>query len=134
MDHAPKTLEDLKFVLMTINSIRLMSITVESRANDIQERYRTLDMHNIMVIWYKIEFSHCNCFFANIRMNERTFYERLLSSETNFAKLFDFSSQCFHFLRQNAVFIKQDPHPLLFFLLPPSLNFSWSKLSTPNKN
>lgn len=73
MDHAPKTLEDLKFVLMTINSIRLMSITVESRANDIQERYRTLDMHNIMVIWYKIEFSPCNCFFADKRMNEGRF-------------------------------------------------------------
>ncbi|XP_014779882.1 dynein axonemal heavy chain 10 isoform X2 [Octopus bimaculoides] len=49
LDHPPDTLDDLKFVLMTINSIRLMSIDVEIKACLIQEQYRTLELHNIEV-------------------------------------------------------------------------------------
>ncbi|XP_078523750.1 dynein axonemal heavy chain 10 isoform X2 [Lissotriton helveticus] len=45
----PGTLTDLKFVLATIAHIRDMSLTVEMRFNDIQERYRTLAMYNIQV-------------------------------------------------------------------------------------
>uniref|UniRef100_H3BAL0 Dynein axonemal heavy chain 10 n=1 Tax=Latimeria chalumnae TaxID=7897 RepID=H3BAL0_LATCH len=44
---SPDTLEDLKFVLGTIAAIRGMSLTVEMRFRDIQERYRTLAMYNI---------------------------------------------------------------------------------------
>ncbi|XP_073442216.1 dynein axonemal heavy chain 10 [Dendrobates tinctorius] len=44
---APDTLEDLKFVLATIADIRDMSLVVEMRYRDIQERYRTLTMYNI---------------------------------------------------------------------------------------
>ncbi|XP_053327864.1 dynein axonemal heavy chain 10 [Spea bombifrons] len=44
---SPETLEDLKFVLATIASIRDMSLTVELRYRDIQERYRTLAMYHI---------------------------------------------------------------------------------------
>ncbi|KAG9487629.1 hypothetical protein GDO78_007442 [Eleutherodactylus coqui] len=43
----PDTLEDLKFVLATIADIRDMSLVVEMRYRDIQERYRTLTMYNI---------------------------------------------------------------------------------------
>lgn len=45
----PDTLEDLKFVLATIADIRDMSLVVEMRYRDIQERYRTLTMYNIEV-------------------------------------------------------------------------------------
>ncbi|KAG5280454.1 hypothetical protein AALO_G00060150 [Alosa alosa] len=43
----PDTLENLKFVLGTISDIRDMSMAVEMRFTDIQERYRTLTMYNI---------------------------------------------------------------------------------------
>ncbi|XP_072908128.1 dynein axonemal heavy chain 10 [Hemitrygon akajei] len=43
----PDTLENLKFVLGTIAQIRAMSLTVELRLQDTQERYRTLAMYNI---------------------------------------------------------------------------------------
>uniref|UniRef100_W5K6M6 Dynein axonemal heavy chain 10 n=1 Tax=Astyanax mexicanus TaxID=7994 RepID=W5K6M6_ASTMX len=46
---SPDTLEDLKFVLSTISNIRDMSVDVELRFRDIQERYRTLTMYNIQV-------------------------------------------------------------------------------------
>ena len=42
-------MEDLKFVLGTIADIRNMSMAVEMRFTDIQERYRTLTMYNIEV-------------------------------------------------------------------------------------
>jgi len=45
----PNTLEDLKFVLGTITDIRDMSLSVEMRIDDIQERYRTLSMYNVEV-------------------------------------------------------------------------------------
>ncbi|XP_051514176.1 dynein axonemal heavy chain 10 [Myxocyprinus asiaticus] len=47
LKRSPNTLEDLKFVLGTITDIRDMSLSVEMRINDIQERYRTLSMYNI---------------------------------------------------------------------------------------
>ncbi|XP_017580699.2 dynein heavy chain 10, axonemal [Pygocentrus nattereri] len=47
LKRTPNTLEDLKFVLGTISNIRNMSLTVEMRFVDIQERYRTLSMYNI---------------------------------------------------------------------------------------
>ncbi|XP_066466098.1 dynein axonemal heavy chain 10 [Tiliqua scincoides] len=43
----PNTLEDLKYVLGTIAEIRAMSLAVELKYLDIQERYRTLSMYNI---------------------------------------------------------------------------------------
>ena len=46
---APETLEDLKFVLQTISSIRDLSFPVEMRITDIIERYRTLGMYNLEV-------------------------------------------------------------------------------------
>ncbi|TUV82046.1 Dynein heavy chain 10, axonemal [Bagarius yarrelli] len=45
----PDTLEDLKFVLGTISSIRSMSLRVEMRYRDVQERYRTLAMYDMPV-------------------------------------------------------------------------------------
>ncbi|KAK3539191.1 hypothetical protein QTP86_029601 [Hemibagrus guttatus] len=47
LKRSPDTLEDLKFVLGTIYNIRNMSLRVEIRYRDIQERYRTLAMYNI---------------------------------------------------------------------------------------
>ncbi|XP_067910594.1 dynein axonemal heavy chain 10 isoform X6 [Heterodontus francisci] len=43
----PASLEDLKYVLSTIAKIRAMSLTVELRLKDTQERYRTLAMYDI---------------------------------------------------------------------------------------
>lgn len=48
----PSSLEDLKFVLGTISDIRAMSLTVEMRLADIQEKYRTLAMYKVEVILY----------------------------------------------------------------------------------
>ncbi|XP_070572584.1 dynein axonemal heavy chain 10-like isoform X2 [Ptychodera flava] len=45
----PDTLEDLKFVLRVIADIKDMSLNVEMRFVDIQERYRTLAMYTIEV-------------------------------------------------------------------------------------
>lgn len=47
----PDTFEDLKCVLSTISDIRSMSLDVEIRFTDIQERYRTLAMHNVTVMY-----------------------------------------------------------------------------------
>ncbi|KAM3867513.1 dynein axonemal heavy chain 10 [Diretmus argenteus] len=49
LKQCPSTLEDLKFVLGTITDIRDMSLTVEMRFTDIQERYRTLAMYKVEV-------------------------------------------------------------------------------------
>ncbi|CAL8247788.1 unnamed protein product [Merluccius merluccius] len=43
----PNSLEDLKFVLGTISDIRAMSLTVEMKMADIQEKYRTLAMYKV---------------------------------------------------------------------------------------
>ena len=43
-------MEDLKFVLKTINDIKDMSLEVEFQYLDIKERYRTLAMYKIEVI------------------------------------------------------------------------------------
>ncbi|XP_063171723.1 dynein axonemal heavy chain 10 [Candoia aspera] len=45
----PSTLEDLKFVLGTIAEIKDISLEVELKYLDIQERYRTLAMYNICI-------------------------------------------------------------------------------------
>ncbi|XP_030648846.1 dynein heavy chain 10, axonemal [Chanos chanos] len=44
---SPDTLQDLKFVLATVSDIRNMSLTVELRIADIQERYRTMALYNV---------------------------------------------------------------------------------------
>ncbi|KAI5616269.1 dynein heavy chain 10, axonemal [Silurus asotus] len=49
LNTSPDTLESLKFVLSTISNIRNMSLSVEMRYRDVQERYRTLAMYNIQV-------------------------------------------------------------------------------------
>lgn len=48
----PNSLEDLMFVLGTISDIRAMSLKVEMRLADIQEKYRTLAMYKVEVILY----------------------------------------------------------------------------------
>nr|XP_015221526.1 PREDICTED: dynein heavy chain 10, axonemal [Lepisosteus oculatus] len=53
----PETLEDLKFVLGTIADIRDMSLVVEMRFTDIQERYRTLGMYGVQVTEEELELS-----------------------------------------------------------------------------
>uniref|UniRef100_A0A674DLM6 Dynein axonemal heavy chain 10 n=1 Tax=Salmo trutta TaxID=8032 RepID=A0A674DLM6_SALTR len=50
LKRSPNTLEDLKFVLGTISNIRDMSLAVEMRFTDIQERYRTLGMYKFIVL------------------------------------------------------------------------------------
>ncbi|XP_072367150.1 dynein axonemal heavy chain 10 isoform X2 [Scyliorhinus torazame] len=47
LKRAPDSLEDLKYVLSTIAKIRFMSLAVELRLKDTQERYRTLAMYDI---------------------------------------------------------------------------------------
>jgi dynein heavy chain len=49
LKRVPDTLEDLKFVLSVIANIRFMSLDVELRYVDMQERYRTLQVHAIDV-------------------------------------------------------------------------------------
>ena len=49
LEQTPSTLEDLKFVLTTISDIKAMSLEVEDKIRDIQERYRTLSMYDIEV-------------------------------------------------------------------------------------
>lgn len=52
LKRVPDTLEDLKFVLRVIASIRDMSLDVELRIKDILERYRTLLVYEIQVHMY----------------------------------------------------------------------------------
>ncbi|XP_076108254.1 dynein axonemal heavy chain 10-like isoform X2 [Mytilus galloprovincialis] len=49
LEQSPNSLEDLKFVLTTISDIKAMSLDVENKIRDIQERYRTLAMYDIKV-------------------------------------------------------------------------------------
>lgn len=46
----PDTFEDLKSVLSTISEIRAMTLDVELRVTDLQERYRTLAIYKIEVM------------------------------------------------------------------------------------
>ncbi|XP_063051673.1 dynein axonemal heavy chain 10 [Engraulis encrasicolus] len=55
LKRSPETLEDLKFVLGTISDIRDMSLAVEMRFTDIQERYRTLTMYDVEVSEEELE-------------------------------------------------------------------------------
>lgn len=50
LKQSPDTFEDLKSVLSTISDIRDMSLDVEMRFADIQERYRTLAMYKVEVL------------------------------------------------------------------------------------
>ncbi|XP_053336632.1 dynein axonemal heavy chain 10 [Clarias gariepinus] len=49
LERAPDTLENLKFILTIISNIRDMSLSVEMRNSDIQERYRTLALYKLKV-------------------------------------------------------------------------------------
>lgn len=49
LEIAPDTLENLKFILTIISNIRDMSLSVEMRNSDIQERYRTLALYKLKV-------------------------------------------------------------------------------------
>ena len=49
LEMSPDSLEDLKFVLKTISDIKDMSLDVETRIRDLQERYRVMVMYNLMV-------------------------------------------------------------------------------------
>ncbi|XP_021370512.1 dynein heavy chain 10, axonemal-like isoform X1 [Mizuhopecten yessoensis] len=49
LESTPSSLEDLKFVLTTISDIKTISLEVEGKIRDIQERYRTLSMYDIEV-------------------------------------------------------------------------------------
>lgn len=50
MKQSPDTFEVLKSVLGTISDIRNMSVDVELRFIDIQERYRVLAMYKLEVV------------------------------------------------------------------------------------
>lgn len=47
----PDTFDDLKSVLGSISDIRSMSLDVELRFIDIQERYRTVAMYKVEVLF-----------------------------------------------------------------------------------
>uniref|UniRef100_A0A8C0ZLW2 AAA+ ATPase domain-containing protein n=1 Tax=Castor canadensis TaxID=51338 RepID=A0A8C0ZLW2_CASCN len=82
---SPSTLEDLKFVLATIANIRTKSLVMELRYKDVQERYRTLAMYNILVtekeLVEKIESMWLNLFNESLNVEhslggiKRTFTE-----------------------------------------------------------
>ena len=55
----PDTLEDLKAILIVITAIRKMSLEVELRYKDIQEKYRTLAMYDIPVDEEESERAKC---------------------------------------------------------------------------
>lgn len=57
LKQSPDTFKELKSVLSTISNIRDMSLDVELRFNDIQERYRTLAMYKVQVL--HSVFNHC---------------------------------------------------------------------------
>uniref|UniRef100_UPI00398F6830 dynein axonemal heavy chain 10 isoform X2 n=1 Tax=Pristiophorus japonicus TaxID=55135 RepID=UPI00398F6830 len=54
----PDSLKDLKFVLSTIAKIRAMSLVVELRLKDTEERYWTLAMYNIQTTGEEKELQH----------------------------------------------------------------------------
>ena len=49
MEQMPNSLDDLKFVLRTISEIKDLSLSVETKTRDLQERYRVLDMYGLLV-------------------------------------------------------------------------------------
>ena len=49
LDHTPDSLDDLKFILRTISDIKNMSLEVETKTRDLQERYRILYMYDLLV-------------------------------------------------------------------------------------
>ncbi|XP_064612357.1 LOW QUALITY PROTEIN: dynein axonemal heavy chain 10-like [Liolophura sinensis] len=49
LDRYPTTLDELKFVLKTISDIKLVSLDIETRIRDMQERFRTLGMYDLPV-------------------------------------------------------------------------------------
>lgn len=49
LENDPDNLEELKFVLQTITKIKDISLNVETRIRDLQERYRVLDMYDLEV-------------------------------------------------------------------------------------
>ena len=58
LEQTPNSLEDLKFVLTTISDIKAMSLEVEDKIRDIQERYRTLSMYDIEVGIAELSFNN----------------------------------------------------------------------------
>ena len=52
LDISPRSLEDLKSVLSCISDIKVMSLDVEMKIKDIQEKYRTLLVYDIKVHYY----------------------------------------------------------------------------------
>lgn len=54
LKQSPDTFEDLKSALATISDIRDMSLEVELRFMDIKERYRTLAMYKVEVLYVKL--------------------------------------------------------------------------------
>lgn len=57
LKQSPDSFKELKSVLSTISNIRDMSLDVELRFNDIQEKYRTLAMYKVQVPCSM--FNHC---------------------------------------------------------------------------
>ena len=55
MKRTPDTLNNLKFVLNSIATIKHMQLDVELRIFDLQERYRTLKMYDIEVKKFKTD-------------------------------------------------------------------------------
>jgi len=56
LDDKPNNPEELKSVLRTISNIRDISLDVETSIRDVMERYRLLDMYNLLVRFIECEF------------------------------------------------------------------------------
>jgi hypothetical protein len=74
-------LQDLKFVLTTISDIKAMSLDVETKIRDIQERYRTLAMYDIEVSGKRIiilcKFSYNTDQFKDINIRTLSVMDKL---------------------------------------------------------
>ncbi|PRP82215.1 dynein-1-alpha heavy chain, flagellar inner arm I1 complex, partial [Planoprotostelium fungivorum] len=58
LSRIPDTMDDLKFILNVIDQVWTSSMDMEIKISDIQERYRTLQMYNIVIPSSEIETVH----------------------------------------------------------------------------
>ncbi|KAJ8266677.1 hypothetical protein GJAV_G00133350 [Gymnothorax javanicus] len=96
LKRSPDTLDDLKFALGTISNIRAMSLSVEMRYTDIQEKYRTLALYrveasekelelvsNITQMWSEL-FAEARAVDRSLGRPKRTFSEITESQVTEY--------------------------------------------------
>ncbi|XP_009299843.1 dynein axonemal heavy chain 10 [Danio rerio] len=88
LKRSPNTLEDLKFVLVTITDIRDMSLSVEMRINDAQERYRTLSMYIVETTEEEMQLSaNISILWNDLFMESRQVDRSLVKVKKTFAEI-----------------------------------------------